>query len=104
MTDDSLQDNRTAGVLGQKYAYATAALLTGIASFISLLGAEKAVLAVAFATLALKGRPQPSLQTRRNWARAGLTLGVVFLVFLPAFLLIYRDRLYEILTVLHRMS
>lgn len=98
------EEGRTASVLGQKYAYTTAALLMGIASFISLLGAEKAVLAVVFAVLALKSRPQPVLEVRRNWARAGLGLGIVFLVFLPTFLLICRDRLQEIVSMLHRMS
>jgi hypothetical protein len=97
-------DSPTSGVLGQKYAYATAALLVGIASFISLLGAEKAILAVVFGVLALKARPEPVLRSRRRWAQTGLALGIVFLVFLPVFLVIYRDRLYEMLTTLQRMS
>ena len=84
----NVRDSRANSVLGQKYAYATAALLVGIASFISLLGAEKAILAVIFAVLALKSQPQPALRSRRTWARAGLALGILFLVFLPTFLLL----------------
>jgi hypothetical protein len=64
-------------VLGQKYAFATAALLLGIASYISLLGMEKAILAMVFAWLALKAAPAPMLTSRRNWGRAGAVLGAV---------------------------
>ena len=39
-------------VLGQKYAFATASLLLGIASFISLLGVEKGILAIVFGSIA----------------------------------------------------
>jgi hypothetical protein len=101
---EQVQNSQANSVLGQKYAYATAALLTGIASFISLLGAEKAILAVVFAVLALKAAPQPALRNHRRWAQAGLVLGIVFLVFLPTFLLLYRDRLHEILTTLQGLS
>ena len=41
-------------VLGQKYAFATASLVLGVACFINLLGFEKAVLARAFGWLTLK--------------------------------------------------
>jgi hypothetical protein len=64
-------------VLGQKYAFATAALLLGIASYISMLGLEKAILAIVFAWLALKAAPAPALTRRRNWGRAGAVLGAV---------------------------
>ena len=48
-------------ILGQKYAYATASLLLGISCFVSLIGLEKAILAIIFARLALKSAPQPDL-------------------------------------------
>jgi hypothetical protein len=64
-----------AAVSGQKYAFAAASLLLGIASFISLLGLEKGVLAVVFGFLALKAQPVPSLSRRRGWARTGVVLG-----------------------------
>ena len=52
-------------VLGQRMAFAAAALLMGIASYVSLLGMEKGLLAVTFAVLALKSGPEPRLEQRR---------------------------------------
>ena len=76
MTTPDHQPNEQA-VLGQKYAFATASLLLGIASFISLLGLEKGLLAVIFGILALKAQPLPLLAKRRAWAKTGVALGVV---------------------------
>ena len=70
-------------VLGQKYAYATAALLVGIISYIQLLGIERAVLAIVFAWLALRREPEPLLEKRRLWAKVGLVLGLIYSVIVP---------------------
>ena len=82
MTND--QFSNSDAVLGQKYAYATAALLLGIISCIHGLGIEKAILAIVFAWLALRSRPEPHLQDRRVWAKVGLVLGLIQLVIVPA--------------------
>jgi len=74
-------------VLGQKYAYATAALLVGIISYIQLLGIERAILAIVFAALALKSRPEPRLVDRRVWAKVGLVLGLSYLIITPIILI-----------------
>jgi len=76
-------------VLGQKYAFATAALVLGIASFISLLGMEKAVLAIAFGLLALKAAPAPELARRRGWAKGGIVLGVLHVVLVIGILFVF---------------
>ena len=76
-------------VLGQKYAYATASLVLGLACFINIIGLEKAVLAIIFAWLALKSAPAPALTERRLWAKAGLALGLVVLLVIPAVLFFY---------------
>lgn len=70
-------------VLGQKYAYATAALLLGIISCVHGLGIEKGILAIVFAWLALRREPQPRLDDRRVWAKVGLVLGLVYSVIVP---------------------
>ena len=62
-------------ILGQRRAYATTALILGVASFVNLLGLEKAALAIAFGALALNESPAPRLDGRRGAARAGVTLG-----------------------------
>jgi hypothetical protein len=90
-------------VLGQRYAYATASLLLGIASFINLLSLEKALLAIVFAWLALKSNPPPALTERRTWAWCGLTLGLLMFVLVPALLIVFSDRVRELLTALQRL-
>jgi hypothetical protein len=63
-TNTNPNDN---AVLGQKYAFATAALISGIACYVNLLGLEKAALAIIFAVLALRPNPRPSLR-EQPWA------------------------------------
>lgn len=91
-------------VLGQKYAYATAALMVGIASYIQLLGIERAILAIIFACLALRPSPAPRLADRRLWAQAGLALGVVMLVLVPTVVIVKFDALRELITALEKLQ
>jgi hypothetical protein len=60
-------------ILGQKYAFATASLILGISSFVSLLGLEKAILAIVFGWLALRATPAP-IAARHPAGRAGFEL------------------------------
>ncbi len=91
-------------VLGQKYAYATAALLVGIASYIQLLGIERALLAIIFALLALRKTPEPSLGNRRLWAKVGLILGVVMLIIVPTIVIFKFDALKELIIALENLQ
>jgi hypothetical protein len=104
MMADQVERPSSQLVVGQKYAYATASLLLGIASFISLVGFEKAILTVVFAWLALKSQPAPRLTDRRAWAKIGLGLGLAFLVVAPIFLLAYFDRLREVVRALQSLQ
>jgi hypothetical protein len=90
-------------VLGQKYAYATASLLLGIASFVNLLSLEKALLAILFAWMALRHSPPPSLTRRRGWARLGLALGLLMFVFVPTLLIVFSDRVRELIAALEKL-
>jgi hypothetical protein len=91
-------------VLGQKYAYATVSLVLGICCFVSLLGLEKAILAVIFGWLALRTNPAPKLKDHRLWAKAGLALGTLALVIVPVLIILNFDRLREIIGVLEKMN
>ncbi|MEP7273658.1 MAG: hypothetical protein ABI882_19325 [Acidobacteriota bacterium] len=91
-------------VLGQKYAFATIALVLGLACFINLAGMEKAVLAVIFGWLALKASPGPILTTRRVWAKTGLVLGIAVLLVIPTIILLNLDRLRVIVEALATLS
>lgn len=101
MVNDQSSDNGT--VLGQKYAYATAALLLGITSYIQLLGIERAILAIVFAWLALRGNPRPRLDIRRRWAKAGLVLGLIQLVAVPTIVILKFEALREMIITLDKL-
>jgi hypothetical protein len=91
-------------VLGQKYAFATASLIMGIACFVNLLGLEKAILAIVFGYLALRAEPAPVLQQHRAWAKTGVIFGILPLIILPTVLILNYDRLRELLECLTKMS
>ena len=91
-------------VLGQKYAFATASLIMGLACFVNLLGMEKAILAIVFAWLALREKPDPVLTEHRAWAKAGLVLGILPLVLVPVLLIVNFERLQQIIEVLSKLD
>ena len=91
-------------VLGQKYAFATASLILGISCFVSLLGMEKAILAIVFAWLALRAKPEPVLTEHRIWAKAGLVLGILPLIIVPIILIVNYDRIREIIDLLSKLD
>jgi hypothetical protein len=91
-------------ILGQKYAFATASLIMGIACFVSLLGMEKAILAIVFAWLALRVKPEPALKQHRAWAKAGLVLGILPLVLVPLLLILNFDKVQQLIEVLSKLD
>ena len=91
-------------VLGQKYAFATASLILGVCCFVSLLGLEKAILAIVFAVLALRKAPAPELKEHRAWAKAGLVLGILPLIILPVIIILNFDRIREIIDLLSKLD
>jgi len=96
--------NQNYVVLGQKYAYATISLILGISCFINLVGMEKAILAVVFGTMALRGSPAPKLRERQAWAKTGLALGTLILVVVPTIILLNLDRLRSIVEALAKLT
>jgi hypothetical protein len=98
------QSSNSGAVLGQKYAYATAALLLGIAAYIQILGIERAILAIIFAWLALRTDPKPRLDVRRRWAKAGLILGLIQLVAVPTIIILKFEFFRELLTALEKLQ
>ncbi len=91
-------------IIGQKYAFATAALMLGIGCFVNLLGLEKAILAIVFAWLALRAEPAPVLKEHRVWAKAGLVLGILPLIILPLIIIFNFDRLREVVECISKLS
>lgn len=101
MSDES---SNSGIVVGQKYAYATAALLVGISSYIQLLGVERAVLAIIFAWLALRTEPEPRLENRRVWAKVGLLLGLIMLVTVPVILIAKFEFFRELIAAMEKLQ
>lgn len=91
-------------VLGQKYAFATASLVMGIACYINLLGMEKALVAILFGWMALRPMPAPRLVSHRNWGITGIVLGSILLVLVPTLLLLNMDRIAELIEALSKLS
>lgn len=93
MTTANPMPTKTSDHLGQRYAFGLASLLLGIASFVHLLGVEKAVLAIVFGVLAVRPRV-PRL--RPGWARAGMILGAVMLACTLTALLLFHHELFAL--------
>jgi hypothetical protein len=91
-------------VLGQKYAYATVSLVLGISCFISLLGLEKGILAIAFGLMALRAKPAPRLKEHRSWAKAGVILGILPFIILPLIIILNFDRIREFIEILETLN
>ena len=93
-----------ANVQGQKYAFATASLIMGIACYVNLLGLEKAALAILFAWLALRTKPAPALGEHRRWAQTGLALGVGLWIMIPTVLMWKWDSLIDLVRKLQELG
>ena len=91
-------------VLGQKYAFATASLVLGICCFFSLLGLEKAILAIIFGWLALRVAPAPILKQHRSWAKFGIAFGALMLIIVPVLVIVFFDRISELIEILSKMN
>jgi hypothetical protein len=94
----------SAFVLGQRYTFATLALVVALLSFLNLAGLEKAVLAVILGVKALNSMPEPSLETRRQWARVAMVLGATHIVVLLTVILLNLDRLYRVYEVIRALG
>ena len=99
-----MNNDPNANVLGQKYAFATASLIMGIACYVNFLGLEKAALAILFAWLALRTKPAPALGEHRGWAQAGLILGAGLWIMIPTVLAWKWDSVIDLVHKLQELS
>ncbi|MBN1346395.1 MAG: hypothetical protein JXQ73_27150 [Phycisphaerae bacterium] len=77
-------------IVGQRLAFAAVSLTLGICSFISLLGMEKAALAIVFGVLATRGRgARPTM--RLAFARLGMALGALYITLLVVLMIAFRE-------------
>jgi uncharacterized membrane protein YadS len=87
--------------LGRTEGLATAALALSLVSFVNLLGAEKALLAIVLAVLAL-GRAGLSRARGRSLMAIGFSL--VYLLTIAVVLVAFHDKLARLLQLLHELG
>ena len=87
---------------GRRAGFGVAALTLGLVSFLSMLGAEKAVLAIVLGVLAVRGSAPGALA--RGLGIAAVAIGVVFLLTLALLLLVYWEQVVELVRLLQKLS
>ena len=73
------------------------ALAVSCVAFVNMLGAEKALLAITLAVLALSGLAGGR---RRGWAYGAIGLGVLYLGTLAVLIAIYHDKFAQLIRLL----
>lgn len=86
---------------GRREGFAIAAIVLSFVSFINLLGAEKSILAITLAVLALSGSKEESAR-RRSFIAIGLSLLQILTILVV--ILIFRDQFGELIRLLHRLG
>lgn len=86
---------------GRREGLAVAALALGLVSFLNLLGAEKSVLAIVLATMALSRSSTKTVQ-RRSFIAIGLAL--LHMVTIAVVLVLFQEELGQFIHSLHKLS
>lgn len=87
---------------GRRAGFGVAALALSCVAFLSLLGAEKAILAIVLGVLATRGGEPRALA--RRLGIAAISLGSVFLVAWGVGLVIFWDKFVELIKLLQQLS
>jgi hypothetical protein len=87
---------------GRRAGLATAAIAVSVIAFLSLLGAEKALLAIALGMLARRGAQAGS--AGRKLATTAIALGAVFLATIAFVLIVFWDKLVGLVQHLQQLS
>lgn len=92
---------QSARLQGRKEGLAVAALALGLMSFLNLLGAEKAILALALGFAALTGATDAGVRKR---AITAIALGVVYIITIFVVLMVFGSRFAELVEALQTLS
>lgn len=87
---------------GRRAGLAVAAFSLALVSFLSLLGAEKALLAIVLATVALRGAKVG--ETTRRLALAAIGIGTIFVATVAFVVIAYWDKIRELIAALEKLS
>lgn len=86
---------------GRGEGFAIAAVALGVLSFIQMLGMEKALLAILLGLLALRSAVTPRSR-RQGWT--AIALGAAYLAVTITTLIVFRDRLGELIRLLQSLG
>jgi len=86
---------------GRAEGLATAAVAVGCVAFVNMLGAEKALLAITLAALALGGL---ALGRARGRAYGAIGLGILYIGTLAVLLVAYHDKLAQLIRLLKEIG
>lgn len=105
MTDDRAQGAATEVVDaredGRREGLAVAALAVALISFLNLLSAEKSILAIVLALMAMSGSASRSVRRRSSIA---IGLAVLQIVTIAVVLVLFQDELGQLIEALHKLS
>jgi hypothetical protein len=87
---------------GRRVGFAVSALAMSLVAFLSLLGAEKAILAIVLGAVAVRGG-QPGTLARRLGI-AAMAISVVFLATAAVVLALFWGRFVEVIKALQQLS
>jgi len=87
---------------GRRIGLATGALALSVVSFVNMFGFEKSVLAIVLAILAMQGTEPLGIAIRRG--RTALVLASAHVITIVVVLVMFRDKLVELLNLLHKLS
>jgi len=87
---------------GRRVGFGISALVLSIVAYLSMLGFEKAILAIVLGALALKGTENKTIAKRLGII--SICLGILFVITAIVILIIFRDKVAEFITLLKQIS
>ncbi len=87
---------------GRRVGFGISELVLSLVGFLSLLGAEKAILAIVLGTLAIRGSARGALA--RRLGVTAICLGAAFLLTMVVVLIVFRGQVLEFVQMLHKLS
>jgi len=87
---------------GRRTGFAISALVLSLVAFLSLLGAEKAILAMVLGALAIRGGQKKTAAARLGLA--AVVLGLVWFVSMAVLLVFFWPKVIELVNLLQRLS
>ena len=87
---------------GRRVGFGISALVLSIVAYLSMLGFEKAILAIVLGVLAIKSAENNTIAKRLGII--SICLGILFIITAIVVLIIFRDKVAEFITLLKQIS